>query len=134
MNCTTYFKNIAIQLLGPGLQELEILVRFFMHQHVCIHNHTPHHIMCTSNSHLCMYICTLTCTLLCTHYRDRNILEQKLNLRSAPQTINIWVSRLLLQRKKQQNSLLLSQNQTSSQTTFHQLGLNAINIFGPSQC
>ena len=57
MNCTTYFKNIAIQLMGPGLQELEILVRFF-HAPTCLHtqSYTSHYVhLKQSFVHVYMY-------------------------------------------------------------------------------
>ena len=37
---------------------------------------------------LFVHACTLTCTSQCTYYKDRNILEQNVNLRSIPLTIN----------------------------------------------
>ena len=65
-----------------GFQELEIVYLI-----TCLSTRS-----CTSHLvHLkqsFVYACTLKCTSPCTYYKDRNILEQKVNLRFIPLAIN----------------------------------------------
>ena len=60
---------------------------FFVHLITFFHTRS-----CTSNfmhfKQLFLYACTLMCTSLCTQYKNGNILEWKVNLRSIPLTIN----------------------------------------------
>ena len=59
---------------------------------------------------------TLPCTSPCTYYKDKNILQQKVNLRSIPLTINREPSlgiQTFLQGKVPQKCLLSTQNQTT---------------------
>ena len=77
----------STSIMTAGLQELEILVRFFVHLITCFRTRS-------CNSHYVhlkqsfVHACTLICTSPCTYYQDRNISEQAVNSRSIPLTIN----------------------------------------------
>ena len=121
-NCNSFY---------PGLQELEILVRFFMHLIICLHTRS-----CTSHFVHLKQSFVNTCVNLAVHLlQNRNILEQKVNLRSIPLTINLQPSlavQIVFTGKETTDGSLVYPG-PNSQTSFCQLCLKAMNMVGPSQ-
>ena len=118
-----------------GLQELKILVHFFRATNNML-AYMMEHVTFMHLKQSLVHACTLKCTLPCTYYKDRNILEQKVNLRSinSPSAQKlVWVSRLLFVEKKTADGSLVYP-EPNKQTTFYQPCLKAMNIVGPSQC
>ena len=76
------------------------------------------------------------CAVPCAYYKYRNILEQKVNVRSIPPTINpepsMGIQTIFIEKETTDRSLLYLE--PNNQTTFCQLCLKAMNMVSPSQC
>ena len=89
--CLTFLRYCKLAILGTlgiGASRIRNLgTCIFVHiiTYLCTRSCTSYFVHFKQSF---LYVCTLTCTLLCTYYRDKNILEQKVNLRSIPLTIN----------------------------------------------
>ena len=111
--CTDcHFWIFVIQVICFRASRIRDLgTHFFVHLMTCLHTR-----LCTSQFVYLMvsfgHTCTLTCTSPCINYKDKNVFEQKVNLRVIPLTINsepsLGIKTVFLQRKKQQKGLFLA--------------------------
>ena len=117
------------------LQELKILLNvFFVYLITCLRSRS-----CISHFvHLkqsFVHVSTLTCNSSCTYYKEKNILELSINLRSIPLTINpepsLGIQTIFYrERNNRQVSCLPIPKQPHN---FCQLCLKVMNMVGPSK-
>ena len=111
-----------------------LVTRFFVYLITCLRSRS-----CISHFvHLkqsFVHASTLTCNTSCTYYKEKNILEQSINLRSIPLTINpepsLGIQTIFYrERNNRQVSCLPITKQPHN---FCQLCLKVMNMVGPSK-